>query len=339
MAIKRMPIGKFVAELEAALNRKDGYIMGSTGQNPRNWSKTSWWFTQYNDNSSQKAKALYWRENAKRVWDCNGMAEGIYKDFAGVDINTKARYNYSGWCGTKGGGLVPAKQRKTGVAVFWGDRPSDIHHVAYLYKPVDSSNPSGDWYIIEARGVMYGVVMTKLSSRKPNYWGIMDKYFDYADVDYVPASPEAGERILKNGMEGEDVKEMQESLIKLGYSCGSWGADGDFGDATEIALMAFQKDHNCEVDGIYGSESHKAMTEALAKANTPVAEALQVKIVGGNCWIRKTAAKSDNNKLGPVAKENSVYPYGGETKNGWVSIMYENQKVWVSDKYGKLINS
>lgn len=336
MAIKRMPIGKFVAELEAALNRKDGYIMGSTGQNPKKWAKTSWWFTQYS--GSQKTKALYWRENAKRVWDCNGMAEGIYKDFAGVDINTKARYNYSGWCGTKGSGLVPAKQRKAGVAVFWGDKASSIHHVAYLYKPVDANNPTGDWYIIEARGVMYGVVKTKLSSRKPNYWGIMDKYFDYGDADYVPVSPELGERILKNGTEGEDVKELQEALIKLGYDCGKWGADGDFGDATEIALMEFQKEHNCDADGIYGSESHKAMTEALTKANTPVIDPLHVKIVGGNCWIRKTANKTSDNKLGPVAKENSVYPYGGETKSGWISIMYDNQKVWVSDKYGKLID-
>ena len=34
MAIKKMPIATFVAELEAALKRKDGYIMGSKGQNP-----------------------------------------------------------------------------------------------------------------------------------------------------------------------------------------------------------------------------------------------------------------------------------------------------------------
>ena len=91
MPIKRMPIGQFVTELEAALNRKDGYIMGSRGQNPKKWSKDSWWFTQYS--GSQKVKALYWREHAARVWDCNGLAEGIYEDFSGVNINTKARFN------------------------------------------------------------------------------------------------------------------------------------------------------------------------------------------------------------------------------------------------------
>ena len=54
---------KFVKERAQA---KDGYIMGSRGQDPKKWAKNSWWFTQYK--GSQKKKALYWRENAQRVW-------------------------------------------------------------------------------------------------------------------------------------------------------------------------------------------------------------------------------------------------------------------------------
>ena len=93
-----MPIGQFVAELEAAYKRKDGYIMGATGQDPKKWAVNSWWYNQYRDGDyteSQYQKALYWRDHAARVWDCNGMAEGIYKDFSGVNINTKARFNYA----------------------------------------------------------------------------------------------------------------------------------------------------------------------------------------------------------------------------------------------------
>ena len=332
MAIRRMPIGSFVEQLEAALNRKDGYIMGATGQNPKKWSVNSWWFTQYS--GSQKVKALYWREHAARVWDCNGLAEGIYKDFAGVDINTKARYNYSGWCGEKGAGLIPAAKRQAGVAVFWGDKAASIHHVGYLYKPVDASKPTGDWYIIEARGVMYGVVKTKLSARKPNFWGYMDKYFDYDNADYVPAEPVIGERILKNGMEGSDVKAMQEALISLGYDCGRWGADGEFGDATELALRAFQEDHGCGADGEYGPESHVAMLKALEAVKAPE-QPRSVKIVGGQCWVR-SAPNTDGEKLG-VAKEGAVLPYGGQTgENGWMLVEYDNQNGWVSGKYGRL---
>ena len=59
-----------------------------------------------------------------------------------------------------------------------------------------------------------------------------------------------GDRLLRNGDEGPDVKELQSLLIQLDYDCGKWGADGDFGDATEIAVRNFQTNENLEVDGV-----------------------------------------------------------------------------------------
>ena len=41
-------------------------------------------------------------------------------------------------------------------------------------------------------------------------------------------------RQLSKGMEGNDVRTLQAALIANGYSCGSAGADGDFGSGTEI---------------------------------------------------------------------------------------------------------
>ncbi len=189
MAISRMAASAFVKELEAALKRKDGYIMGSKGQDPKKWAVSSWWFTQYS--GRQREKALYWREHASRVWDCAGMAEGLYKDFSGKDVNTKARYIYANWCSVKGTGMIPKEYRVPGAAVFWGNTAGDIHHIAYLYKPVKESEPNGDFWLIEARGVLYGVVKTKLSERRPNYWGWMDKYFDYSE--YEKKEPEKDE--------------------------------------------------------------------------------------------------------------------------------------------------
>ena len=181
MAEKKMPISLFVAELEAALKRKDGYIMGAKGQDPKKLN--DWYFEQYADRDEytekQEQKALYWRDNAQRVWDCNGLAEGIYQDYTGKNINTKARYNYMEWCEPKGEGVIPPEYRVPGAAVFTGEKPSKIPHVMFLYKPVDEAKPEGDWYLIEARGVLYGVVKTKLLSRKPTFWGLMTKYFDY----------------------------------------------------------------------------------------------------------------------------------------------------------------
>lgn len=338
---KKMPIKQFVAELYAAYKRKDGYIMGATGQNPKKWGVNSWWFAQYKGSSTQHKKALYWREHAERVWDCNGMSEGVYKDYSGVDINTKARYNYAQWCDPKGKGLIPAKYRVPGAAVFWGDSASSIHHVAYLYKPVTDGKTSGDWYIIEARGVMYGVVMTRLESRKPNFWGWMTKYFDYAGTASTPITsnienaPATSNRVLKNGMEGADVKAMQTNLIRLGYDCGRWGADGDFGDATEIALKKFQEEHGLTADGQYGPKSAAAMDAAIASIEQHHNDPRTVKICGGNCYVRSVPSKSG--KVLGVAHDGDTIVYGGQTDDGWHLVEFKGQNGWVSGKYSKLM--
>ena len=359
---KRMPINLFVAELVAALNRKDGYIMASYGQNPRtgyldlsvpdskcksSWKENGWYYAQYS--GDQRTAALAWRKKCTRVWDCNGMAEGIYEIWSGVCINARARNNYAGWCGVKGKGLIPAKYRVPGAAVFWGSSTSSIHHVAYLYKPVKAGEPSGDWYIIEARGVKYGVVKTKLLSRSPDYWGLMDKYFDYSG-EAVPETPAEtvivervlGSRILRNGAEGADVREMQAGLIRLGYDLGKWGADGDFGDCTEMAVRRFQADCGLEVDGEFGPKSLEAFEGLLADLDKPRDAPRYVVIEGGNCYVR--SGPGTNSKAIGVAMRGEKLPFDGviDEETRWLLVQYtpngEAAPVngWVSPKYGRL---
>jgi len=358
---ERIKSAVLVTELEAALNRGDGYIMSAYGQNPRTgyldlsipesqckgaWKPTGYYYNQYSAKPKQHAQALIWRKKSARVWDCNGMAEGIYEIITGICINSKARYNYAQWCGVKGEGLIPVQYRIPGAAVFWSDSgASSIHHVAYLYKPVTEGHPEGDWYLIEARGVMYGVVKTKLLSRKPDFWGLMDKYFDYAGENMpIPAPeeppvvlvPTLGKRNLKNGSEGADVKELQSDLIRLGYDCGRWGADGDFGDATERAVRAFQRDRGLTVDGIVGAKTAAALETAMAALNKPVEEPRQVEIEGGDCYVR-TAPGTDGNKMG-VAHRGNRYAYQGQTsENGWHLIEFGGKNGWVSGKYSRLV--
>lgn len=330
---KLIPIATFVEGLKAAQARHDGYIMGATGENPRKWAVNSWWFSQYK-NANQHAKALYWREHAERVWDCNGLAEGLYQDYSGVSINTQARYNYSQWCSPKGFGMIPVKYRVAGAAVFWGSSAPNIHHVAYLIRPVSEGKTEGDWWIIEARGVIYGVVMTKLYERAPNFWGWMTKYFDYANAtENAPEPLESPARDLRNGCEGEDVKALQTNLIRLGYSCGKWGADGDFGDATEMAVRAFQRDHGLQIDGIAGRKTIAALDAAIAALEKPDGDKGYVLIRGGSCYVR-----SEPSTLGQilgVAHEGSKFPFEGETsESGWKKIVFGSLVGWVSGKYG-----
>lgn len=270
----------FVPELRAALERKDGYIMGARGQNPRtgyldlsitkcksSWEPNGWYYEQYLESpytKTQYNQALYWRNNATRVWDCNGLAEGIYEMYTGINIDSKARFNYSEWCNPRGSNMSDMP-KVPGMAVFiHSSSKGYITHVGYLYEPINTDKPDGDWWVIEARGVMYGVVKTKLSERNWNRWGAMTKYYDYGDLleKHEDTHP-FGTRLLKEGCAGEDVKALQETLISLGYECGKWGADGEFGSATAKAVRAFQQENDLNVDGIVGEKTKAALLKAI----------------------------------------------------------------------------
>lgn len=68
-------------------------------------------------------------------------------------------------------------------------------------------------------------------------------------------------RVLKLGMRGEDVRNMQRMLNELGYASGK--ADGCFGSNTLAAVEAFQEANGLKVDGIAGFQT---LTLLAAKA-------------------------------------------------------------------------
>ena len=64
---------------------------------------------------------------------------------------------------------------------------------------------------------------------------------------------ETKQPLLQKGSNDKNaIKNLQNLLIKKGYSCGSSGADGIFGDGTYKAVVSLQKDYHLAVDGIVG---------------------------------------------------------------------------------------
>ena len=149
-----------------------------------------------------------------------------------------------------------------------------------------------------------------------------------------PVNYDLGDRVIKYGCEGNDVKLMQEMLLKLGYDLGSWGCDGDFGDCTELALKAFQTDAKLDVDGECGPTTLVALEKAIEAHDGLKPTGKTVRISGGNCYIR-TAPNTDGKKLG-MAHKGDELPFAGEVSdNGWLQVLYKDQKAWVSGKYGR----
>ena len=151
--------------------------------------------------------------------------------------------------------------------------------------------------------------------------------------DTCPAEP--GTRILTIGMRGADVREMQAGLIRLGYDLGAWGADGDFGDMTEMAVIQFQRDSCLTVDGEYGRETHVALSRALYRLDSPDAARRTVRVTNGNYYVR-TEPHTRAATIG-VAKRGAELTYAGETaENGWYAVQFEGAAGWISGKCGTL---
>ena len=82
--------------------------------------------------------------------------------------------------------------------------------------------------------------------------------FAYPYEDNIPTKEGACNvelKTLKKGSIGNSVKALQILLIGNGCSCGSAGADGDFGNGTLSAVKKFQSTHGLLADGIVGAKT------------------------------------------------------------------------------------
>lgn len=140
-----------------------------------------------------------------------------------------------------------------GVCVFM----RDMSHVGVYV---------GGGYVVEATGHARGVVKTKLAGRGWGLWG-KPSWISYTDVA-TPAQPAqttmqatasvltvAGLPLLRYGDKGECVRSAQMLLIGRGYSCGRCGADGEIGQDTFNAAVAYQRACGLQQDGIIGAQT------------------------------------------------------------------------------------
>lgn len=174
--------------------------------------------------------------------DCSGA---IYP-LSGGDNTASGYYNA---CPTKGS--IKELPKNVACLVF---NKNLTHVVAYM----------GDGTTIEMKSSADNVHEESFNESRWAYYGIPSWLDTAIERSWI-----------QNGDRGNEVKEMQEGLIYLGYDCGKAGADGIFGDDSEKALKLFQADNNLVVDGEYGRLSKAALENAVAnkeeaKANNAI---------------------------------------------------------------------
>ena len=192
----------------------------------------------------------------QKVHDCVGLIKGylwcdtpdsepIYK--AAQDVAVSGLYMV---CSENGS--IDTMHDIPGVCVFM----RDMSHVGVYV---------GGGYVVEATGHARGVVKTKLAGRGWGLWG-KPRWISY-EATATPSQPATttpttastltvtGLPLLRYGDKGECVRSAQLLLTGRGYSCGRCGADGEIGQDTYNAVIAYQRACGLQQDGIIGAQT------------------------------------------------------------------------------------
>ena len=306
-------------------------------------------YTKYNRDMKAWAKSA----GINDQW-CQNFVDWCFVKAFGLELAKKLIYTFTNYTPTGSNAFKKrdryikrgkGKPKRGDVIYFYSATKGRIGHVGIVYKVTSSTV-----YTIEGNTSGASTLVTNGGGVRKKSYKLTSTYIDgYGSVDYsaatgdvgeVPAPLALGDRELKNYTEGPDVKQLQEALISLGYDCGSYGADGEFGDCTEMALRAFQKWNGCEVDGEYGPETHAALMAALEAANAvpePATPRFVQIMKNKKCFIRK--GPGTNYADVGVAHSGDKLPYQGRTfDNGWHVVEYRGGKACVSGKYARLVD-
>lgn len=251
-----------VAKFRQALSEKWGYI----------WKKAGQIWTQADQDSATDAtiKEYGGKWVGRRVADCSGLFSWAFKQLGGYMYHG-SNTMWSKYCQEKGalkaGKRTDGQELIPGTAVFTGATEAKHDHVG-LY--------AGDGIVIEAKGTKSGVVTSKITDKRWNWWGELKgvEYHQGKSSQEVPSMPDARPTIRK-GSRGDAVKLLQTMLISRGYSVGSSGADGVFGANTDKAVREYQYASGLNADGVVGPLTW-AELEKTPEASPAVTYSIQI---------------------------------------------------------------
>lgn len=223
-----------------------GYIYGATG-----WICTQAHLTQQARQYPMYADQIYkygpkWM--GKPCYDCAQLTRDVARE-AGVILPSGATSQWRASGIWKEKDVIDTLPDEAGIFLYTMKDGRMTHTGVSI----------GGGEEVDARGHAYGVVRRAIRDTSYTHWArLAIDYEAPVSQENKPIEPEV-RRTLKSGMSGEDVRALQTQLIALGYSLGSYGADGKFGQTTKSAVMQFQRDHALSADGIVGAATWAAL--------------------------------------------------------------------------------
>lgn len=197
----------------------------------------------------------------------------------------------------------------------------------------------GDGKVVEWRGFNYGCVITSLSERKWTHWYELP-WVEYENGELSAAALVLGDRLLKRGSAGEDVKALQDALNLLGFDAGE--ADGEFGPNTEAAVRRMQKRARITVDGQYGNQSHAALMVLLdsqddhSGGSAESAPSAAVRVTASHAATVRAGAGTEYGAVSWV-RRGAVLPLVARADNGWLAVQLSDRIGWISGKMAEVV--
>ena len=170
--------------------------------------------------------------------DCQGLLDAYLTYVQGEKTDVNADYNYRKWCTGKGKTSKIERPYELGEAVFMANSRGKMSHVGWIC----GTDSDGEMLVVEARGLSYGVVITRLSDRPWTHRGLMTKKFDYKEEQPMATKFEVSSPMLR----GDGIAAMQRALNANGYTDDNGNAlkeDGKWGSKSQAAFRKLLEAH------------------------------------------------------------------------------------------------
>ena len=291
------------------------------------------------------AKGYAWTNGGEGVVEAIGNDNSITSKYGSNKCPDKGANSMFAYAKDKGmpWGAISTIPEIPGLAVTFSG------HVGYYI---------GNGKVIEFKGFSYGCKETVLSAGKWTHWYMLP-FIDYgtdADTDTPaqgittePIKYTLGSRLLKRGSKGDDVAHLQSILAGMGYDLGTYGekndgVDGSYGEKTEKAVKRFQSFAQIEVDGKYGSITHKALMGVLdditkgendgaGDDDTPVIPAGNHVVATGDS-VNVRSGPATTYKVLTRVNKGDIMPYVATAEAlGWHAVEINGKIGWISGKY------
>ena len=139
-----------------------------------------------------------------------------------------------------------------------------------------------DVYRSADKGEIFAYIRTTTDAAGKTWYGLKIGYWVYGDYVTTNVSDEeiagsgssgsgsgsSGYRTLKQGMEGDDVRNLQQALRQLGYYGSQYSISGSYGLWTAEAVRQFQLANGLDADAIAGPKTQAAIYAALNNSAT-----------------------------------------------------------------------